>query len=495
MRAPGPRQRSCGAAVMPGGLPLFGRRFTLRRMTQARILVVDDEVTVCEAYADALTARGYAVTTALTAEEGMRAAAASTFDLILLDKRLPDGDGLEMLPRLKRLSPDPDVIMITAYASVQDGVTAIKEGAFDYLIKPIDLTELTHKVGVVLERRQLRRRVSTLEQELSERLRQHGIVGESTAIRDMLARIEKLGGIDCNVLILGETGTGKELAARALHASGGARDKRPFVALNCAALPESIVERELFGHESGAFTGASKAKPGFFEAADGGTLFLDEVTELSPRIQAKLLRVTESGEFYRLGSSQPSQASVRLISATNQQPAECVASGRFREDLLYRLSVVTIEIPPLRQRRDDIPLLARHFIGVYARKYERCIEGFDDPAMARLQAFDWPGNVRELQHAMEHACAFCHGSLITLDDLPPYLAGEAASAAGDLPLPKRYADLPYTAAKRLCVADFTRALVSRHLDQTGGNITEAAERLGMHRTALQRLMRKFGISR
>ncbi len=463
-------------------------------MSETRILVVDDEITVCEAYADALEMNGHAVDIATTVQEGMSKAQADSYNLILLDKRLPDGDGLELLPKLKQLSPQPEVIVITAYASVQDGVVAIKAGAFDYLIKPIDLAELTHKVDVVLERQQLRRRVNALEQELTGARRQYGIVGESTAIQKVLTDIEKVGAIDCNVMILGETGTGKELVARALHSAGDPHDTRLFVALNCAALPETIVERELFGHEAGAYTGAPEAKPGFFETADGGTLFLDEVTELSRSIQAKLLRVTERGEFYRLGSSHPMTVSVRLICASNCDPGDRVAAGEFREDLLYRLSVVTISVPPLRRRREDIPLLVQFFIGRYAAKYNRRIEGCTEEVMTCLQACDWPGNVRELQHVVEHACAFCQGSRITIDDLPPYIAAAPGPVENQF-LPDEYKRLDYNEAKRLCVADLTRQLVSHHLQETDGNVTEAAERLGMQRTALQRLIRKFDIQR
>ncbi|OPZ31464.1 MAG: Transcriptional regulatory protein ZraR [Lentisphaerae bacterium ADurb.BinA184] len=463
-------------------------------MDGARILVVDDEISVCQAYADALMAGGYVVEKAVSATEGLAKAANGAFDIVLLDKRLPDGDGLDVLRRLRELTPAPEVIMITAYASVKEGVAAIKTGAFDYLIKPVDVTELAHKVTLVLERQQLRRRVDALEEELSGAQRQYGMVGVSAAIRQVVSRIEKIGATDCHVLICGETGTGKELVARALHTVGDPAGRRPFLALNCAALPESVVERELFGHEAGAYTGASRAKPGFFEAADGGSLFLDEVTELSLPIQAKLLRVVDRGEFFRLGSSELTHVQVRLISATNRDPRACVTAGRFREDLFYRLSVVTIEVPPLRERREDIPLLVEHFIHTYARKYGRQMAGCEPEVMPLLQSYDWPGNVRELQHAIEHATALCSGSVIALKCLPPHLSG-TPPVPEMRPVPAGDRSLSFNEAKRRAVAAFTREIVCGHLDATGGNITEAAERLGLQRTALQRLMRRYGIDR
>jgi two-component system response regulator HydG len=354
-------------------------------------------------------------------------------DLLLADLRMPGLDGLELLRAAKLLTPEVEVIVLSGHGTVEEAVQAMKEGAYDFLTKPLERAYLVRTVRQALEHRALVLENRRLQRRLDELVGAGEIIGESPAIRRVLALVKQVAPTVSTVLIQGEIGTGNELVARALH-EGSPRRGRPFIRVNCAALPETLLESELFGYERGAFTGAVARKEGRFELADGGTLLLDEAGDLSVTTQAKLLRVLQAGEFERLGGTRTMKADVRLVAATNQNLALLVKDRRFREDLYYRLNVITIDVPPLRERAEDIPLLAQHFLRVHASRNHRQLDGFTEAALARLRACPWPGNVRELEHAVERAVVLARGSLIDLADLPPSVS-QVEPATRIVPIP------------------------------------------------------------
>jgi DNA-binding NtrC family response regulator len=387
----------------------------------ATLLVADDDPAVRESLERALTREGYSVVVAPDGQAALERLQTGGIDLVLSDLKMPGLNGLELLPRAKAVAPDIDFIMLTAFGTVEEAVKAMKEGATDFLTKPFQRAQLMKVVRQALERRSLIAQNRALQQRLDDLLRQGNMIGVSPAFRRMMTLVQQVADSSATVLIQGESGTGKELVARAIHERSPRRNG-PFVAVNCAALPETLLESELFGYERGAFTGAAGRKEGRFELADGGTLFLDEVADLSPVTQPKILRVLQEGEFERVGGTKTIRVDVRIVTATNQDLAALVRDRRFREDLFYRLNVITIVAPPLRDRKEDIPVLAQHFLRVYAAKNNRPLEGFSEEALACLEAYSWPGNVRELENVVERAVVLARGAKVEQSDLPDSVA-------------------------------------------------------------------------
>jgi len=448
-----------------------------------RILVVDDEPLIRKAFARALQDDGFAVESAANGEEALRLFGHGEFDLVITDLRMPGTDGIGVLRGVKAARPDTEVVILTGYGTIQNAVEAIREGAYNYITKPLNRHELLRIVREVAEKIELRGRVAQLQSQLEQRFGLHNLVGRTPSMQRVYDLIERVRDADCNVIIIGESGTGKELVARAIHFTGP-RAARPFVAVNCGALPETIAERELFGHERGAFTGAVRTQPGYFEAAHTGTIFLDELPELSPSVQVKLLRVLQQREVLRVGSTKPIPVDVRLLTATSKDLEDCVRTGVLREDLYYRLNVVTIRVPPLRERLDDIPLLVEHFLDKCAGSHGQPRKTITLAALDALRAHPWPGNVRELENLIERTVTLCTKPVIDVADLSRLNPPQAAPASDGVPLPQ---------AKRKAGEAVERDAVVRALRASGGNVTHAARALGMARSALQRLLRRHGI--
>ena len=454
-------------------------------MRAMRILVADDEAIIRKSFARALADDGFEVEAAADGEAAIELLGQQPFDLVITDLRMPKADGREVLRHVKANCPDTEVVILTGYGSIQTAVAAIKDGAYNYITKPLNKHELLRMAREIAEKTELRGRVEQLQSQLEERYALHNLVGRSPAMQAVYDLIEKVGEADCNVVITGESGTGKELVARAIH-YGGPRADTAFVAVNCGALPESIIESELFGHERGAFTGAERTHPGYFESASGGTIFLDEFTELSLNTQVKLLRVVQQREIVRVGSTSPIAIDVRILAATNRDPAECLRQGTLREDLFYRLNVVTVTVPPLRERAEDIPLLVGHFLQRSRQKLSEPAKRITPAALDALVAHSWPGNVRELENVVERAVTLISGSVIDVGDLPK-LAGPAA------PQRPSVEGMPFAEAKRRLQDQFEREAIAGALKASGGNVTRAARSLGMARSALQRLVKRHGL--
>ncbi len=472
-------------------------------MSEPKILIVDDEEAARYGMARAL--KNYLVTEAASVEAARQSIAKSRPDLILLDNNLPGASGLEYIQELSTADNSPPVVMITAHGSERMAIAAIKAGAYDYLAKPFDVDELRLVVKNALEASGLRRENERLRAELKAARGVGDLLGASDGMRRVYDLINKVAATDVTVLIRGESGAGKELVARAIHEQSSHRRDGDFIAMNCAALPSELIESELFGHEKGAFTGAAGQRKGKFELASGGTVFLDEIGDMSLNTQAKLLRVLEERKIERLGGSHSIPINVRVISATNRDLAVAVAEEKFRADLYYRLRVVQIDLPPLRDRREDIPMLAENFLQTYAKRYQlKCVE-IGPEAMKRLVAYDWPGNVRELRNAIERSAVLADGKSLLPDDLPEEIKtaqspqratetfqrstpGKAEESTDILPIP--YLD-DFREARR----EFERAYIERVLTETGGNVTRAAERVGMHRQSLQQKLKDLGLTR
>ena len=384
-----------------------------------RVLVVDDEAANRKVLERILVREGLDVLHAADGREAVTVLRGSTPDLMLTDLKMPGMSGLELMQVARTLDPDLEVIVMTAFGTVETAVEAMKEGAWDFVTKPLRRAEIVKAVRKALEKRLLVRENRQLRDELA-RVLPDEIVGRSGAMRSLLEEGRQVADSEASLLITGESGTGKGRLARWLHRASPRRD-HALVTVNCGALPEALLESELFGHESGAFTGATARKQGRFDLAQGGTLFLDEVTEMSPQVQVKLLRVLQDGEYERVGGTRTLQADVRIIAASNRDPERAIQEGRLREDLFYRLNVIRLACPPLRDRADDVPLLAHHFLEHYARRNRRDISGFDADALAALSSWAWPGNVRELENAVERAVVLCRGGVIELSHLPPAL--------------------------------------------------------------------------
>jgi len=454
-------------------------------MEPVRVLVADDKENMRKLFAKIL-ADGYDLETAQDGASALALVATRAFDVVVTDIRMPGADGFELLAAVKARAPTTEVVMMTGYATVADAVRAMKQGAFDYLEKPFDPDAALGVVARAAEHKRIvdaaRRAAAPGEQDAF-----HNLVGRSARMREVYALLEKAAQVDATVLVLGETGTGKELAARAIHYHSARRARR-FVAVNCGALPGELVESELFGHARGAFTGAAAAKPGLFEEAQGGTLFLDEVGELPLAAQVKLNRALQEKEIRRVGESTPVKIDVRIVAATHRDLREEVREGRFREDLFYRLNVIAVTLPPLRDRAEDVPLLATHFLEKHARALRRAIAAIEPDALVRLAGYGWPGNVRELENTMERAVAVAGGDRISLADLPPELAtAPAVGPAGAL------AALPYRDAVAGARDRVTREYLVALLTEFEGNVTRAAERAGLERESLHRLLRKHGL--
>src|SRR5438876_1724174 len=391
---------------------------------------------------------------------------------------MPGLTGIEVLRAAKAIAPDVDVILLTAFGTVEEAVKAMKDGAYDFLTKPFRREQLLKLISKALERRDLIEQNRALKKQLEDLRAKGQVIGSSPAFRRMMTLVEQVADSSATVLIQGESGAGKELVASTIHRSSP-RSRGPFVAVNCAALPETLLESELFGYEKGAFTGAAGRKEGRFELADGGTLFLDEVSDLSPVTQPKILRVLQEGEFERLGGTKSLRVDVRIVAATNQELAQMVREKRFREDLYYRLNVITLIVPPLRERREDIHVLAQHFLRVYSAKNNRRLDGFTDDAIRRLEAYRWPGNVRELEHVLERGVVLTQGALMDMTDLPPEIAGAT-------PLPEGVLSIRIGTP----LAEVEARLLEETLRATKGNKTLTAKLLGIDPTTVLRKLKR-----
>jgi DNA-binding NtrC family response regulator len=452
-----------------------------------RLLIVDDEKAMLIALKGLLSKEGYQVETAASGEEALKKIDGGSFHAIITDLSLKDVSGMAVLERAKQVDADTAVIMITAYGSEKIAVQAMKLGAADYLPKPFDNDEIRMLVRRVMETALLRRDHRRLLEQVEERFAGQ-IVGQSAAMRRVFETVDKVADTDVTVLVRGDSGTGKELVANALHYRGSRRQK-PMIKMNCAALSRELVESELFGHEKGAFTGATARREGKFEAADGGTLFLDEVGDMPLETQAKLLRAIQEKEFERVGGNQPIHVDVRLIAATNQDLEAAVREGRFREDLYYRLKVVELVIPSLAERREDIPLLVDHFLKEAAKRFHREPKPLSGDALRACVSHAWKGNVRELRSAVEQALLLGSGPEITACDLIAQPTGSNNAAAPIDGLPRTFRE-----AKERFVEGFERDFLLQALKRSGGNISKAAEEVGMYRQNLQQKMRELGIT-
>ncbi|HET8538433.1 MAG TPA: sigma-54 dependent transcriptional regulator [Anaeromyxobacter sp.] len=451
-----------------------------------RVLVVDDKENMLKLLARVL-GDGFEVETAPDGSRALALVASRPWDVVLTDIRMPGADGFELLAAVKARAPATEVVMMTGHATVGDAVRAMKMGAFDYLEKPFDPDAALAVVARAAEHKRAGDAARGAAAP-GEEGGYHALVGGSARMRDVYRLLDRAAQVDATVLLLGETGTGKELAARAIHYHSARRERR-FVPVNCGALPAELVESELFGHARGAFTGAAAAKAGLFEEANGGTIFLDEVGELPLPAQVKLNRVLQEREIRRVGDTTPVPVDVRVIAATHRDLRDEARAGRFREDLFYRLNVLTVTLPPLRERAEDVPALATHFLEKHARAVRRAIRGFDPEAVRRLVAHAWPGNVRELENTVERAVAVSAGEVVAVEDLPPEIAspGQAAPPTGAL------ASLPYRDAIAGARDRVTRDYLVALLTEFAGNVTRAAERAGMERESLHRLLRRHGL--
>jgi DNA-binding NtrC family response regulator len=449
------------------------------------ILVVDDERSIRVGLKGLLAKEGHAVSIAESGDEALRLLGDQPFDLVLTDLRMPGVDGMALLQQIKERHPDTLVVMMTAYGSEKIAVEAMKAGAHDYLVKPFDNEEVKILTRQALEQTALRREVRQLHERLDAAFRFDNILGTSPAMQRVFDLVRKVADTDLTVLITGESGTGKELIANALH-QNSPRKGGPFIKVNCAAMARELVESELFGHEKGAFTGAITAREGKFAAADSGTIFLDEVGDMSLETQAKVLRVLQEREFERVGGNRTIRVDVRVIAATNKDLLQMVQEEKFREDLFYRLNVVPIAMPPLRERREDIPLLATHFLREVVSRYGRGPATLSPDAYGLLLSASWPGNVRELKNMIEAAAVLCAGSEIQAADLrlsQPARAPEVSDS------------FTFKEAKQQVVEAFERDFIGRALRRHQGNITRAAEEIGMHRQQLQQKIRELGEAR
>jgi DNA-binding NtrC family response regulator len=455
---------------------------------KARILVVEDERAIQLALSGLLRRQGYEVDVAGSGDEAIAAVRESSFDLVLTDLALGRGaDGMDVLRAAKELRPECAVVMITAHGSEAIAVEAMKSGAEDYVPKPFDNDEIRMVVQRALDRTRLERENRLLREQIQRQYGFDNLVGSGRAMQRVFETMQKVAETDLTVLVRGESGTGKELVAQALHNRSSRKD-RPFVAVNCAAISRELVESELFGHEKGAFTGADARRIGRFEAADGGTIFLDEIGDMAPETQAKVLRVLQERSFERVGGAKPIEVDVRVIAATHRNLAEDVKSDRFREDLYYRLKVVEIELPPLRERSEDVPALAERFLEQVTERLGLEKKRLGDSALARLARHSWPGNVREVNNVIEQAAVLASGSSIEEADLN-LGAEEAAAPAGlgDL------SGLAFSDAKKRAVESFERGFLLNALRANGGNISRAAESIGMVRQSLQQKIRELGL--
>jgi len=454
-------------------------------MSDARILVVDDEPGMRSLLSKALGREGYAVSAFEKGEDALVSVYEGEYDLAVLDIQMPGMDGIELLKKLRDRDPELNVVMITAYGSIQSAIDAMRLGAYDYLTKPFEMEEIKLVVEKALEHERLLSENRLWREELSHNYRFTGIIGKSPKMDEVYDLVERVAASNASVLIEGESGTGKELIARSIHYNGK-RAERPLVALNCAALAEGVLESELFGHEKGSFTGAIKRKIGRFEMADKGTLFLDEIGDIPVPTQIKLLRVLQEHELERVGGEKTIKVDVRIIAATNRDLMAAVREGRFREDLYYRLNVVNILIPPLRERREDIPELAAHFLKKFAKASGKRITGIEAAAMDALVRYEWPGNVRELENIIERAVVLENRGTVGLSSLPMNITGETGASSG-ISIPAGGGNLTEV------LEDIERQLIIKALDDNKGSQTAAASSLGLKRSTLRYKLEKYGL--
>ncbi len=451
-----------------------------------KILILDDEPKMGKILTRVLAREGHRAEFRVSPSEALQLLSAEPFDLLLTDLKMPEMNGLEAMERARKINPELDVILMTAFASVENAVEAMKKGAADYLIKPFHNEELILLVNRLAENRGLRQENQTLKQTLATPLDAGDIIAVSPAMQDVLKRAQKVAGTDVSVLLRGESGTGKEVLASLIHTAGARRD-RPFIRVNCGALPETLLESELFGHVRGAFTGAVETRKGLFQAADGGSIFLDEIGEITPALQVKLLRVLQCGEFQRVGDPQTFKVNVRVLAATHRPLEELIESGKFRSDLYYRLNVVPIVIPPLRERMEDIPALIDHFLARLKGsdgKPKRLSKGAYD----LLLAYPWPGNIRELENALEHAVVMCESENIEAADLPSAIFNSSGVVGGS-------GVVASTDLKNLTLEEIEKKMLLDTLKSTGWNHSKAARKLGITRRTLGYRIDKYGIPR
>lgn len=453
-----------------------------------RVLVVDNDIVHARTMGEGLGRPGYQCTVAGSGTEGARKIEQDSFDIVVTDLMMNDIGGLEILARVKKASPETEVIVVTGHGTVPSAVMAMQQGAYTYLQKPLDLGQLRAAVDKASEAIRLKRQNVELNRRLDEKFGFEGVVGSSPQMLALIERLKRIAPTDATVLIQGQTGTGKELVAQAIH-QNSPRKNRPFVALNCAALSENILESELFGHVRGAFTDASSDRVGKFEYAHGGTLFLDEVGDMPMATQIKLLRVLESGEITRVGSNTPVRVNVRILSATNRNLEEAVAAGSFRSDLYHRLKVVTIAIPTLQERAADIPLLIEHFVKFFAKRHHKAIKGMSLPARSKLVSFAWPGNVRQLRNVIESMVVVDCDEMLDVDDLPVELEPAVAAAPTTAVEPQS----SLTALVGRPLEEVERLFIAETLKLTGGNREQAAELLGIGERTLYRKIKEFQI--
>ncbi len=453
-----------------------------------KILVVDDELSMREFLEIMLTKEGYRVQTAADGKKAIALAEREVFDLAIIDIRMPKMDGIETLIRLKEISPETVTLMITAYASTDTAIRAMKQGAYDYITKPFKIEEIKMTIQKALEKKSLEAENTLLRQAVEERYRWGNIIGKSDKMREVFELVEKVSPTKTNVLLSGESGTGKELVAKAVHYNSP-RKSKPFIVLNCGAIPENLLESELFGHMKGAFTGAIANKRGLFEAADGGTIFLDEIGELPLPMQVKLLRVIQDREFTRVGGTDSIRVDVRIISATNKDIEEAVRKGEFREDLFYRLNVIQLRLPNLRERKADIPLLAQHFLKVFSGELEKNILQISPGGMKLLMNYDYPGNVRELQNMIERAVALESSDVLTAQNLSSYVNEQRDLTRSEinLEIPKEGIDLEKV------VENLEKTLILKALEKTRGVKKRAAELLHINFRSMRYRLEKYQI--
>lgn len=448
-----------------------------------RILVVDDEPTMADSLKQNLVEEGYSVDTAATGTEAIELFSQGGHQVAICDLQLPDMDGLEVMRYIKDARPTTEVIVVTGHGSVSKAVEATKAGAFDFVDKPFDFEELQLRVENALKHRELLTENASMRRQLSTRSEYFNIIGSAKSMQTIYETIESVAKSDANVLIVGESGTGKELIANAIHYQS-LRSKKPFIKVNCAALPKELIESELFGHTKGAFTGAHADKEGLVQHAAGGSLMLDEIAEMPVELQPKLLRVLQERSYRKIGSEKTYAVDFRLISSTNRPPADAIRDGVLRDDLFYRISTITIHVPPLRDRSEDIQLLTEHFLHMYAQKYERAISGVSQAAYQRLFGHGWPGNVRELQNVIERAVLLAKGNRIEPVDLPfdngSLPEGSPAGPGWDVP-------------PNMTLEDIERLVIEKTLQRTGGNKQAAANLLGIYRPRLYSKIRKYNI--
>ena len=458
-------------------------------MRPEKMLVVDDERSMREFLEIMLTKEGYTVQTAANGREALAQARKELFDLAILDIRMPKMDGIETLSQLKEISPETVVLMITAYASTDTAIQAMKRGAYDYITKPFKIEEIKMTIRKALENKNLQAENLLLRQVVEDRYRLGNIIGSSHKMLQVFELVKKISPTKTNVLISGESGTGKELVAKAIHYNSPRKDS-PFVVLNCGAIPENLLESELFGYMRGAFTGAISNKRGLFEAADGGTVFFDEIGELPLPMQVKLLRVIQDREFTRVGGTEPIRVDVRIVSATNKDIEEAVRKGEFREDLFYRLNVIQLRLPNLRERRDDIPLLAQHFLRLFTDELEKDIRQISPEAMKLLMSYNYPGNVRELQNIIERAVALESSDILTVQNLSSYIEEkrDLTQTGLNLEIPREGIDLEQI------VANLEKTLILKALEKTKGIKKKAAELLHINFRSMRYRLEKYGLS-